>query len=686
MAQRRGSGNTPSIGAIAGRTGDGSAPLASFDTIDLGTETETETEDEGQEDEDEGHDSDGTLKGDDDEDDEVYDDASGSVYVNCGSAPETPPSNTIAKSHDYPSDDEKTDINLPSTPPAEKPKQKPTRQKAVEEFFTEAKTTTFDTGIDKEESPVEEWKPITTQPKPQPSKSKPKPQPIPVDIPVPPPLEPQSPAATLEPPLSPATKEKKRSLSPSRFKSFFKHKDGAPKSPDIKKAKSPTGERKGFFAAVSPIFRKKKRDEHHADDEEGRDDQKTPGSDSSKRGFFTLSPIFRTKERRESHTSSEDKEVRTPGSDSSSKKSYFTMSPIFRKKSKKTHDDEEEEEKEDNLKTPSGDTGKGRLFSMGSLFKKDGKKEKRHEDEKESVQKQVPEEKKDIKLAQARKLINEESIDNEGEDEAEDPELVAAHAEATGTSPPTRVATASGKYQWEDVDFVTVRKGGKLARLQVQTKPLERPRSTTPINIVSFDDYASVLGESPVDKSPNINKIRIRLPGEEFEARVKSPRKTRRESSDFNDDHLFAHSRPAILIAGEEGDESDSPKKRVLIPKPHLQQATVSDASKQVFVGEDGTQFKLPPNSPLIAAISNSFKRNWETFETDEVSTSPPGDTGAPNVTVSPPSRRKSDGSPESDDEKADPFAPPDTDLEKREDTPTGKTPLVNTSLFFISS
>ena len=71
----------------------------------------------------------------------------------------------------------------------------------------------------------------------------------------------------------------------------------------------------------------------------------------------------------------------------------------------------------------------------------------------------------------------------------------------------------------------TVKSPTRKDRLEVQTIPIERPRSTTPINIVPLEAYIRSTSISP---DPKVEKIKLSLPGEQFTAcaRAKSPRKS----------------------------------------------------------------------------------------------------------------------------------------------------------------
>ncbi|CAG2106930.1 unnamed protein product [Medioppia subpectinata] len=71
----------------------------------------------------------------------------------------------------------------------------------------------------------------------------------------------------------------------------------------------------------------------------------------------------------------------------------------------------------------------------------------------------------------------------------------------------------------------TIRSPTYKERLEVLTIPIERPRSTTPINIVPLEAY---IRSSSISPDPNVEKIKLSLPGEQFSAsaRAKSPRKS----------------------------------------------------------------------------------------------------------------------------------------------------------------
>lgn len=106
----------------------------------------------------------------------------------------------------------------------------------------------------------------------------------------------------------------------------------------------------------------------------------------------------------------------------------------------------------------------------------------------------------------------------------------------------------------------------RLQRLQVTTSPIERPRSTTPINIHSLEDYASISSPEKSSTPSSLEKLKITLPLEET---YKSPKRTPRsgEANDvfnFSEDLLFTHTKSAILV--EDGGERSASPKRILVP------------------------------------------------------------------------------------------------------------------------
>ncbi|KAH3854315.1 hypothetical protein DPMN_096852 [Dreissena polymorpha] len=125
----------------------------------------------------------------------------------------------------------------------------------------------------------------------------------------------------------------------------------------------------------------------------------------------------------------------------------------------------------------------------------------------------------------------------------------------------------------------------RIQRLQVTTNPIERPRSTTPINIYGLDEYVHI---SSPEKSPSssLERLKIRLPIEDT-CRLKSPRSSRAalsKSSDFNaafsfnEGALFTHTRSAVLVKDDDGSSGVMSPKRILLPpatSPKLAQGRI---------------------------------------------------------------------------------------------------------------
>lgn len=75
-------------------------------------------------------------------------------------------------------------------------------------------------------------------------------------------------------------------------------------------------------------------------------------------------------------------------------------------------------------------------------------------------------------------------------------------------------------------------------RLEVTTKPIDRPRSTTPINVANLEAFIKSVSPTVGSK---IEKIKLSLPGEQFVGRVKSPKKSSTRSwTDFCESGLHS--------------------------------------------------------------------------------------------------------------------------------------------------
>ena len=162
----------------------------------------------------------------------------------------------------------------------------------------------------------------------------------------------------------------------------------------------------------------------------------------------------------------------------------------------------------------------------------------------------------------------------------------------------------------------------RIQRLQVTNTPVERPRSTTPINIHTFDEYKDF--NSP-EKSPcpeYAEKLRIKLPGEEFSPKLKSPwreRSARKDPHvfDFKEDHLFSRTKSALLVQND-GDSGLSPK-RILLPPALSPCHTASSPRRSAFYSSHTSQLenKLKVNSTNSTQVSSQTLKEdsaWDTF------------------------------------------------------------------------
>ena len=157
----------------------------------------------------------------------------------------------------------------------------------------------------------------------------------------------------------------------------------------------------------------------------------------------------------------------------------------------------------------------------------------------------------------------------------------------------------------------------RLQRLQVTTAPIERPRSTTPIDIFGLDEYASISSPEKTPQNSNLEKLKITLPPEEFHLKGQSPRKSSRitESHEphvftFNEDLLFTRTKSALIVQ-DDLSKGQSPKK-ILIP-PTLAPA-LSPRSQR-----SSTALNLSPRLPRYyytpTKTHSHVGNNWAKFE-----------------------------------------------------------------------
>ena len=170
----------------------------------------------------------------------------------------------------------------------------------------------------------------------------------------------------------------------------------------------------------------------------------------------------------------------------------------------------------------------------------------------------------------------------------------------------------------------------RLQRLQVTTSPIERPRSTTPIDIFGLDEYAVISSPEKTPQSGNLEKLKITLPPDEFNQKLRSPRKSRITEThephafSFNEDLLFTHTKSALVVQ-DDGAKGLSPKK-ILIP-PTLSPA-LSPRSKRC-----STALNLSPRSPRYLYTPHQSKTavvspshvgaNWAKFEDEKPNKKP---------------------------------------------------------------
>lgn len=163
----------------------------------------------------------------------------------------------------------------------------------------------------------------------------------------------------------------------------------------------------------------------------------------------------------------------------------------------------------------------------------------------------------------------------------------------------------------------------RLQRLQVKTTPINRPRSATPLSVVTLDEYTQL---SSPEVSPNLEKLKIVLPSEQFGKPIKSPRgvgTSKENAFDFNEDRLFRHTKEAIVLQSD-GSIGQSPR-RIFIPptlspsQSPCKAAAGSPVSKLVLVS------KLPAGtSPLVKSAAATASISTTTSITTTLPTSNP--------------------------------------------------------------
>ncbi|KAJ8309247.1 hypothetical protein KUTeg_014121 [Tegillarca granosa] len=161
----------------------------------------------------------------------------------------------------------------------------------------------------------------------------------------------------------------------------------------------------------------------------------------------------------------------------------------------------------------------------------------------------------------------------------------------------------------------------RIQRLQVTINPVDRPRSTTPINVVTLEEYVDISSpeRSPTDVS---EKLKIKLPGSEFHHKLRSPRKSRgsqvhKESEIFNfeEEHLFTRTKSALLMQND-GTPGNSPK-RILIPPNLSPSLTPTGSPVRTLLGASPKLQQKFVYIPCVHGANKNEKEsenNWAAF------------------------------------------------------------------------
>lgn len=174
----------------------------------------------------------------------------------------------------------------------------------------------------------------------------------------------------------------------------------------------------------------------------------------------------------------------------------------------------------------------------------------------------------------------------------------------------------------------------RIERLRVTTSPIARPRSHTPISVVTLDEYATISSPEPSPAPPTVvpDKLKITLPCDEFSLKAKTPKlqSTKRKESDencfeFTEEILFSRTKSALVV-NEDGQLPISPR-RVLIP-PTLTPATSPKLSTGPRLSAANSPYEEHASSQLLyiqptEATAYSFfgetvdeteEENWASF------------------------------------------------------------------------
>jgi hypothetical protein len=197
--------------------------------------------------------------------------------------------------------------------------------------------------------------------------------------------------------------------------------------------------------------------------------------------------------------------------------------------------------------------------------------------------------------------------------------------EPTPTSSPilprVSISTLLGELQNEKIQSKRKALEKKIQRLQVTNTPVVRPRSTTPINIHTLDEYVKEF-DSPERKSSSESgeKLQIKLPGEEFVHKHKSPRRQKSSQKEvlsvfnFNEDHLFSRTKSAVVVDDDGVSPAPSPR-RVLLP-PSL----TPKSSPVLTRGSVQTGTNFSPTVNITSENNSSKELDWVAFDQNKSS------------------------------------------------------------------
>lgn len=197
--------------------------------------------------------------------------------------------------------------------------------------------------------------------------------------------------------------------------------------------------------------------------------------------------------------------------------------------------------------------------------------------------------------------------------------------EPTPTSSPilprVSISTLLGELQNEKIQSKRKALEKKIKRLQVTNTPVERPRSTTPINIHTFDEYVKDF-DSPEKRSCSESgeKLQIKLPGEEFSHRHKSPRRHKSSQKEnlsvfnFNEDKLFSRTKSAVVVQDDGISPTPSPR-RVLLPP------SLTPTTSPVFSRENVQVNPKVLTNSAISSEKSLENTGWVAFDQAKTST-----------------------------------------------------------------